>query len=388
MEKRCLLVGVALLLAACAEGMVFKPEPEKSVTTERSNPAVVQDSAPEPQPLTGLVWKTVNVRSGPGTEWPVIGKATTRSPVILLANDDNWYQVKRSAGQGSGTGWIRSDFIVVDSPKAAGRPLPLAATIVSKTALRSDPSASSAVLSRVNDRTPVTILGREANWYWISTRTGSTFIAGWVRSDFAAVDVSNGTKAAQPEDLSTSPRPGEGRNTPTLAPPARGPSAPEGPAEDQRAANSPIDPLESTPLGEFLAELAVGDRSTATRNDTKGRYSVATTSAPETPLREGGCTRNIGGTWASRSGRTMLQLNGVYRTGKLSSDHDRYRSTIPFSWETTPDTIRVAYTGPEQFFARETGKKMDFERVSQGGTVKCAFTGNRLTVGGVVYQRQ
>jgi hypothetical protein len=318
----------------------------------------------------------------------VIGRATTKSPVILLANHDNWYRVKRPAGRGGGTGWIRSDFIVVDSSQTAGRPFPLAATITSKTALRSEPSISSAVLSQVGDRTPVTILGREANWYWVSTQTAGTFVAGWVRSEFAAIDLSHGTNSAQPEVASTLSRPGSGTNVQTLAPPARHPSAPEGPAKDQLAINSPTGSLESTPLGEFLAELAASDGSSTARSDSQGGQSVATTSGPIAPLRRGGCTHNIGGTWESRSGRTMLQLNGVFGTGKMRSDHDRYRSSIPFSWETTTDTIRVTYTGPEQFFTRDTGKKMDFERVSRGGTVSCAFTGDKLTVGGVVYHRQ
>ena len=35
-----------------------------------------------------------------------------------------------------------------------------------------------------------------------------------------------------------------------------------------------------------------------------------------------------------------------------------------------------------------TGKKVDFEKDSKGGTVHCAFTGDTLTVGGVAYRRQ
>ena len=94
------------------------------------------------------------------------------------------------------------------------------------------------------------------------------------------------------------------------------------------------------------------------------------------------------GTWESASGRTTLDLDAASETGALKSRQGRYRTVTPFTWSTTADSITVTFTGPTRFYETGTGKKVDFEKASKGGTVHCAFTGDTLTVGGVAYRRQ
>ncbi len=102
----------------------------------------------------------------------------------------------------------------------------------------------------------------------------------------------------------------------------------------------------------------------------------------------GGCGGDIGGTWESASGRTTLDLDAASGSGALESRQGRYRTVTPFTWSATADSITVAYTRPTQFYEIGTGKNVDFEKDSKGGTVHCAFAADTLTVGGVAYRRQ
>ena len=146
---------------------------------------------------------------------------------------------------------------------------------------------------------------------------------------------------------------------------------------------------ETNPLSQFLAELGARDapRPAATvALPGGGLGSLAPAGTAGTP--GGGCGGDIGGAWESASGRTILDLDAAGETGALKSRQGRYRAVTPFTWSATADSITVTYTAPTRFYETGTGKKVDFEKASKGGTVHCAFTGNTLTVGGVAYRRQ
>ena len=367
------LSALVVFLAACAPETGFLQAPGESAAPAAATAPVREAGGEDAQPwafrITGLVWQAGRLRAGPGADHAAVGTVDANTPVTVLATRNTWYRVRLDRTGGPAEGWIRFDRVAVGSPVGDGPALALSAVIVKAVNLRAGPSTSSAVAARLPGRTAVTILGRRENWYRVSAARDGVTMGGWVRADFAAVDVAT-ARAAPP----TAPTAGHVvENAPRQIPAtARSPGA------------------ETNPLSRFLAELGARDAPRPAANIALpggGLGSLAPAGGTAgTPA--GGCGGDIGGTWESASGRTTLDLDAASETGALKSRQGRYRAVTPFTWSATADSITVTYTGPTRFYETGTGKKVDFEKDSKGGTEHCAFTGNTLTVGGVAYRRQ
>ncbi len=373
------LSALVVFLAACApETVSLRASDESAAPASAAAPAAAAAPAREaggedPKPrafrITGLVWQAGYLRAGPGADHAAVATVAANTPVTVLATRNTWYRVKLDRTGGPTEGWIPFDRVAVDSPVGDGPALALGAVIVKAVNLRAGPSISTAVAARLPGRTPVTILGRRENWYRVSAARDGVSMGGWVRADFAVVDVAT-ARAAEP----TAPTAGQV----VRKPPRQIPAA----ARSQGA--------ETNPLSQFLAELGAQDAprpaaSVALPGGGLGSLAPAGETAG-TPA--GGCGGDIGGTWESASRRTTLDLDAASETGALESRQGRYRAVTPFTWSATADSITVTYTGQTRFYETGTGKKVDFEKDSKGGTVHCAFTGDSLTVGGVAYRRQ
>lgn len=87
------------------------PTPEPPPTTEPTE-------EPEPEPQAGppkvTVKQDMNVRGGPGTNYPVIGTAPAgaSSTVVGRNNDSSWLQVEYPPGS-SNTGWVYAELVTV-----------------------------------------------------------------------------------------------------------------------------------------------------------------------------------------------------------------------------------------------------------------------------------
>ncbi len=378
MKRVHALTALVVLLAACAPDTV-----SLRASDETAAPATARGPGSEPggeEPkvfrITGLVWKAGRLWAGAGTNHAVVGRVDAKTPVTVLGRRNTWYRVKLDRAGGPAVGWIPYDLVVVDSPVGDGKAKALSAVIVKRVNLRTGPSISTAVAARLPGQTPVTILGRRENWYRVSAALEDASMFGWVRADFAVVDVAALQTAAK---------------TPQMALPRTARRAVQKPPQ-QTPAMTRSQGAESSPLSEFLAELGAREAPRPTAGAVAavpggGLGSVAPAGgAAGAPA--GGCGGNIGGTWESASGRTTLDLDAASGSGALKSRQGRYRAVTPFTWSATPDSITVTYTGPTNFYEIGTGKKVDFEKDSKGGTVHCGFTGDTLTVGGVAYRRQ
>ena len=367
------LSALVVFLAACAPETVSLQASNESAApaaaTAPARGAGGEDAQPWAFRITGLVWQAGRLRAGPGADHAAVGTVDANTPVTVLATRNTWYRVRLDRTGGPAEGWIRFDRVAVGSPVGDGPAMALSAVIVKAVNLRVGPSISTAVATRLPGRTPVTILGRRENWYRVSAARDGVTMGGWVRADFAAVDVAT-ARAAEP----TAPTAGQVVEKPPRQIPATARS---------RGA-------ETNPLSQFLAELGPRDAPRPAANVALpggGLGSLAPAGGTAgTPA--GGCGGDIGGTWESASGRTALDLDAASETGALKSRQGRYRAVTPFTWSATADSITVTYTGPTRFYETGTGKKVDFEKDSKGGTVHCAFTGDTLTVGGVAYGRQ
>jgi heat shock protein HslJ len=106
--------GDAIAVIAVKETIVDLPEP-----------------APEPQTPTGTVTgaSVLNIRSGPGTNYPVIGAARQgdTGTIVGQSEDGRWWVVAAPSLPG-GTGWVSADFVLATNaenvPVIPAPPLP------------------------------------------------------------------------------------------------------------------------------------------------------------------------------------------------------------------------------------------------------------------------
>ena len=367
------LSALVVFLAACAPETVSLPASDESVAPAAATAPAREAGGEEPTPrvfrITGLVWQAGRLRAGPGADHAAVGAVDADTPVTVLTTRNTWYRVRLDRTGGPAEGWIPFDRVAVGAPAGDAPALALSAVIVKAVNLRAGPSVSTAVATRLAGRTAVTIVGRRENWYRVSVARDGVTMGGWVRADFAVADVAT-ARAREP----TAPTAGH-----VVREPPR-----------QIPATARAEGAETNPLSQFLAELGARDapRPAANVGLPGGGLGSLAPAGETAGIPAGGCGGDIAGNWESASGRTTLDLDAASATGALKSRQGRYRAVTPFTWSATADSITVTYTGPTRFYETGTGKKVDFEKASKGGTVHCAFTGDTLSVGGVAYRRQ
>ncbi|MBB4825817.1 N-acetylmuramoyl-L-alanine amidase [Sporosarcina luteola] len=117
---------------------------------------------------------SINVRSGPGLSYPVIGSLKKGKEVDYLSASDDWLEIDWN-GQ---TGWIAS---WLTSPKQSETVLPK--TVVSKVNslnIRTSPSIGSAILEKMNAGEEAIKTGQEGEWTAITFRG----FEGWVHNEY------------------------------------------------------------------------------------------------------------------------------------------------------------------------------------------------------------
>jgi hypothetical protein len=96
--------------------VVAEPESVLPLPTPSPSPPPTEEPAPPADgPVTVSVQQNMNVRGGPGTNYPVIGPAPAgASSQVLGRNADNsWVQVEYPPGSG-GTGWVYASLVKIN----------------------------------------------------------------------------------------------------------------------------------------------------------------------------------------------------------------------------------------------------------------------------------
>ncbi|MGS0763256.1 N-acetylmuramoyl-L-alanine amidase [Syntrophomonas curvata] len=131
----------------------------------------------------------VNLRSGPGTGFDVVGSASQGEILTLLDVKGEWYQVKTVAGLQA---YIKASFTQKTEKPVPGNntgpvPPPAAASgkqveVTSGTVfLRSGPGSSYDKTGSVSGGDILLVLGQEGDWYKIKKADGSSaYVAGWL----------------------------------------------------------------------------------------------------------------------------------------------------------------------------------------------------------------
>lgn len=91
--------------------------PETTTATQAMRPTPVADGQPTAQ--VAMTGSRLNIRSGPGTAFPVIGKALPREVFIVQGRnaDSSWVQIAAPDLTG-GLGWVAANFVEVSEPIA------------------------------------------------------------------------------------------------------------------------------------------------------------------------------------------------------------------------------------------------------------------------------
>lgn len=168
----------------------------------------------------------VNLRSGPGTGYAVVGKANSGTQLVVIQAKSDWYQVQYGKGTAWVAGWLvkKSGQGASSNGNTTGQPAqqPPTSSPVSGSGfvagstvnLRSGPGTNYEMLDQLSYGTPLVLLNKADNWYQVRLPGGKT---GWLIATLVqmgahgaivpAGDVSRGEvdrqegQAAVPEDV-------------------------------------------------------------------------------------------------------------------------------------------------------------------------------------------
>ncbi|MEW6173125.1 MAG: SpoIID/LytB domain-containing protein [Bacillota bacterium] len=127
---------------------------------------------------------SVNIRGGPGTDYPVVATVKRGSKLALLGQQSGWYKITLSTGK---TGWVASWLGKLVEEKKVSPTVP--GNTASQTVLiaqgvinlRSGPATKYAIVGKTSNGQKLISLGKQGEWYKVSLSGGkSAWIAGWL----------------------------------------------------------------------------------------------------------------------------------------------------------------------------------------------------------------
>lgn len=205
-----------------------------------------------------VVNSTVNVYSGPGTNYSIIGQANqgTRYTVTGRNNDGSWYQIDFNGG----AGWVFSDLVTsegpfvtvafnIPTPPPTNTPVPVTVTpsvaVDSTINVRSGPGTNYDIIGQANQGTRYTVTSRssDGSWYQIDFNG----IVGWVFSDLVTFE---GPFVAVAANIPPPPPP----NTPMLVLTASAPSPTASPSARYEFNTVVVGPCDRQPASTGFAD--------------------------------------------------------------------------------------------------------------------------------------
>lgn len=196
----------------------------------------------------GIVVGNVNVRTGPGINYAILGQVAGGEvlPIIGRSDDTTWYQVESPFG----TGWVSAAYMIprneyggapvttdtIDNAAIAG---PIGIVNAGALNLRSGPGAQYISLGTVAGGTQGRIIGRTNDWSWWLLETET--VTGWVNAMYIIVR-------------------GDTGGVPYVAPGSAVEVPPGGPSQTDDGVVAAPQPVETGPAA-FVASGALNIRS-------------------------------------------------------------------------------------------------------------------------------
>lgn len=178
------LVGVSLLLTSRA-ALANAPSVESRSTSVEGPSGYV------------LAWR-LNVRSGPGTGYPILTTVSYRETLSLTGRtvDSSWLCIRRADGQ---QGWVSAYYMAVSGAHLSAVPIldgtlppqapPSSEITAHVTAyrlnVRSGPGIGNAVISTLREGQPVAPVGRDINTTWLQIDLRGAK-QGWVSARYVS----------------------------------------------------------------------------------------------------------------------------------------------------------------------------------------------------------
>jgi uncharacterized protein YgiM (DUF1202 family) len=153
-----------------------------------------EDQAQPPVPVTEIAVKAtanVNVRSGPGTGYTVIGSLQKGESVIKTGTNGNW-TIIRYFGQ---TGYVYSKYLT-DGTVPGGTPLSNVMEATTDVNVRKGPGTGYAIDGWLNKGDRVVKLGTSGSWAKIEWKGGTAYVYGKYLKEAGSVP-SSGTRYAK-----------------------------------------------------------------------------------------------------------------------------------------------------------------------------------------------
>ena len=119
---------------------------------------------------------TLNVRSGPGTSYSILGSLKHGEKLSVTDHDNNWYKLTYNGK----TGYVSKSY--TSSTAASSEPAQKTGTVNSATGLnvRSGPGTNNSIIGGLANGAKVTITGQSGSWYKIKYGSGE----GWVSASY------------------------------------------------------------------------------------------------------------------------------------------------------------------------------------------------------------
>lgn len=148
----------------------------------------------------------LNIRSGAGTNYSIVGKTYNGNTVEVLESTNGWYKIKTSNGT---TGWASAQYITLSStPDNSGSTTPedntsgsavnQPGTVTASTLnVRSGAGTNYSVVTKVYKGNSVNVLESANGWYKIKTSNGTT---GWASAQYITL----GSAPSQPDNSGSS----------------------------------------------------------------------------------------------------------------------------------------------------------------------------------------
>ncbi len=132
----------------------------------------------------------VNFRASPNTSSKIINQLVEGTKVTVTSSEGDWYQVTYS----DASGWINSNYVAV-------RDAQISAGVVSGSVVnvRSKPTTSSEVLTKLERGAAVEIFEKSGDWYRISIGEERY---GWMHSDYVTIREERVSRGADDTQLS------------------------------------------------------------------------------------------------------------------------------------------------------------------------------------------
>jgi N-acetylmuramoyl-L-alanine amidase len=166
------------------------------VVTKTSNGTTTSGSSNSNKMTAEANTNQLRVRTGPGTNFRIIGYLNKGQAVSVIDDNENWVKI----AAGFGEGWVSREFLDFNNKstttsKEANNNKSIGTGIVTDTLnMRTEPSTTGTVIGKLAKGTSVTIYSKKNNWIEIKYANQSA----WVNADY--VQIGTETQQTNPAD--------------------------------------------------------------------------------------------------------------------------------------------------------------------------------------------